>query len=326
MAQENREREAREADRAYVTKTLEDALDKLAHGNLAYRIDIAFPAEFDQLRTDFNDAIGRLHRTVKSVIQTTTSVTSGSNEISSAADQLSRRSEQQAASLEESAAALDQISQGLKRTSDDTIEAGKLIMATKADALKTGAAVDEAMRSMHDVEKSSREITRITDVIDEIAFQTNLLALNAGVEAARAGETGRGFAVVAQEVRALAQRSAEAAEEIKSLIRSTADAIDKGVSRVNGTEKALKGIVDEVSRIDEKIRSIAEAAQEQAVSVREINTAMSEMDKVTQQTAAMVEEASAAGHRLRDEAKELMAMVAIFKVAEEKRLPLPLAG
>jgi len=309
---ENAERIRQEQQRNQVIRELAGGLGRLSQGDLGSRIDTAFPTEFEQLRCDFNAAANALHETLARVAEATGSVTSGSEEISSAADQLARRSEQQAATLEQTAAALNLITTSVNRTSSDADEAGRMVSETRGSALKSGDTVDEAVKAMARIEGSAKGINQIIDVINEIAFQTNLLALNAGVEAARAGEAGRGFAVVAQEVRALAQRSANAAREIKTLIQSSSEAIEQGVSLVYETGGSLKTIMGDVANIDTRIASIAEAARDQARSLREVNVAIADMDKITQQNAAMVEESSAAGHALLEEAKELKRLVANF--------------
>ena len=243
-------------------------------------------------------------------------VRSGAEEITQASDDLSRRTEQQAASLEETAAALDQITATVRHTAEGASEARNTVSAAKADAERSGAVVREAVQAMGGIETSSKQIGHIIGVIDEIAFQTNLLALNAGVEAARAGDAGRGFAVVATEVRALAQRSAEAAKEIKALISASGQQVEAGVKLVGETGKALERIVAQVAQLNRLVADIAASAQEQATGLHEVNTAVNQMDQVTQQNAAMVEESTAASHGLSGEAKELARLVGQFNLGD----------
>ncbi|MDI1364309.1 MAG: methyl-accepting chemotaxis protein, partial [bacterium] len=237
-------------------------------------------------------------------------------EISNASDDLAQRTERGAAGLEQTAAALDQITSTVARSSEGAERARQVTLSAKANAERSGAVVKEAVEAMGGIERSSHEITNIIGVIDEIAFQTNLLALNAGVEAARAGDAGRGFAVVAQEVRALAQRSADAAKEIKGLIASSTAQVERGVRLVGDTGQALTGIVAKVAEIDTLISEIAQSSQEQATGLNQVNAAVNQMDQVTQQNAAMVEEATAAAANLRTEAGELVGLVSGFQTGE----------
>jgi methyl-accepting chemotaxis protein len=226
------------------------ALEQMAKNNLNYRIDRPVDPAFEKVRRDFNAAITMLDETMGAVSTSTNSVGGGAEEIASASDDLSRRTEQQAASLEETAAALDEITATVKRSAEGAKQASSVASTARADAQKSGEVVREAVSAMDEIENSSKQITQIIGVIDEIAFQTNLLALNAGVEAARAGDAGKGFAVVASEVRALAQRSAEAAKEIKTLIATSSAQVVRGVKLVGETGEALVGIVSKVAEID----------------------------------------------------------------------------
>jgi methyl-accepting chemotaxis protein len=249
----------------------------------------------------------------------TEGIRSSTEEISVAADDLSRRTEQQAASLEQTAAALDQITATVRRSAAGAKQAQDVVAGAKTDAERSGAVVSQAVAAMGEIETSSREIGNIIGVIDEIAFQTNLLALNAGVEAARAGEAGKGVAVVAQEVRALAQRSAEAAKEIKALINTSTKQVEAGVNLVGQTGEALRGIVSKVAEIDELIAQISVSAQEQAGGLHEVNTAVNQMDQVTQQNAAMVEQTTAATHSLKSQTGELVRQVESFRTSAVRR-------
>ncbi|HEX5378786.1 MAG TPA: methyl-accepting chemotaxis protein [Phenylobacterium sp.] len=303
-----------EQERLAVVRNLAEALGHLAQGDLAYRIDATFPSEYEQLRADFNGAIGRLSTTLNEIIGGAGAIRSGAGEISSAADDLSRRTEQQAASLEETAAALDQITVTVRKTASGAKTASDVVLAARGDAQTSGDVVRQAVKAMSEIEDSSSRIGQIIGVIDEIAFQTNLLALNAGVEAARAGDAGRGFAVVASEVRALAQRSADAAKEIKALISASASQVQSGVKLVGETGQVLQRIVDRVAEIDTLVTEIAASAQEQATGLHQVNTAINEMDQVTQQNAAMVEQSTAASHSLAQEAEGLAESVSRFRV------------
>jgi methyl-accepting chemotaxis protein len=258
-----------------------------------------------------------MEEAMRTIVHAANSIGSGSDEIASAADDLSRRSEQQAASLEETAAALDEITATVKRSSAGAVEASRVVTSTRSDAERSAVVVRSAVEAMNQIEKSSQSISQIIGVIDEIAFQTNLLALNAGVEAARAGDAGRGFAVVAQEVRALAQRSADAAKEIKTLISTSTAQVGAGVNLVGQTGQALQRIVDQVASIDALVNEISASATEQSTGLHEVNTAVNQMDQVVQQNAAMVEQATAATHSLKGEANELSALVGRFKLGGE---------
>jgi methyl-accepting chemotaxis protein len=294
-------------------------LVELAGNNLTHSIDTAFDPAFDKLRKDFNGAVSRLQAAMAAIAAAARGVSGGSDEIASASDDLSRRTEQQAASLEETAAALDEITATVKRSADGAKRANQAASTARSDAERSGIVMGDAIAAMGEIEQSSGKITQIIGVIDEIAFQTNLLALNAGVEAARAGDAGRGFAVVAQEVRALAQRSAEAAKEIKTLIASSSEQVQRGVRLVGDTGQVLDAIVAGVGEIDTLIAEIALSSQEQATGLSQVNTAVNQMDQVTQQNAAMVEEATAAAANLKGEAMELSRLVGQFKIGDRER-------
>jgi methyl-accepting chemotaxis protein len=301
-------------EQARVVDSLAQALDSLAMGDLTYRLDMEFPGDYRKLRDDFNAASAKLEEAMRAIAGATASIQSGAGEISHSADDLSRRTEHQAATLEETAAALDEITATVNKTSDGASHGREAVASAKTDAEEGGIVVRRAIEAMGQIEGSSKQIGQIIGVIDEIAFQTNLLALNAGVEAARAGEAGRGFAVVASEVRALAQRSAEAAKEIKALISASSAQVSEGVNLVGETGKALERIVRQVGEISNVVGEIAASAKEEALGLGQVNTAVNQMDQVTQQNAAMVEESTAASRVLADEAEELARLVARFKV------------
>jgi methyl-accepting chemotaxis protein len=304
-------------EQAEAVRRIGDGLRTLAEGDLRTRLGDGFSAAYGQIRDDFNAAIGKLKQTMLAVAASTDAIQSGTKEIASASDDLSRRTEQQAASLEETAAALDEITATVKKSADGANHARDVVVAADADAKNTVLVVRQAVDAMAAIAKSSQQITQIIGVIDEIAFQTNLLALNAGVEAARAGDAGRGFAVVASEVRALAQRSAEAAREIKGLISASTTQVAAGVKLVAETGKSLERIVGQVTEINEVVTSIAAGAKEQATALDEVNGAINQMDQVTQQNAAMVEESTAAGHALSQETAQLVGLVGQFQVGRE---------
>jgi methyl-accepting chemotaxis protein len=295
-----------------VVAVLAEGLGRLARGDVSQHITTAMDPRYQQLKDDFNAAVDCLRDTVSNIIQRARGMQAGTDEISSAADDLSRRTEQQAASLEETAAALDEITATVVRSAEGARRASQAASQARVDADRSGEVVQQAITAMGEIEKSSSQIGNIIGVIDEIAFQTNLLALNAGVEAARAGEAGRGFAVVAQEVRALAQRSADAAKEIKTLIANSTAQVDRGVKLVGETGNSLTGIVGKVGEIDGLISEIARSSQEQATGLNQVNAAVNQMDQVTQQNAAMVEQTTAAASNLRTEAHDLSDLMTRF--------------
>ncbi|PVM77417.1 methyl-accepting chemotaxis protein [Caulobacter radicis] len=308
-------REVAAREQAFVMEAIAQGLSRLSRGDLTVRVTEAFPDGYRQLRDDFNAAMGHLDEAMGQILAAVDGIGRGSDEIAAAADQTARRSEQQAAGLEETAAALDEITATVRRASHGAGEAARVVGSARGDAERSGQVVRGAVEAMTGIESSSRQIGQIIGVIDEIAFQTNLLALNAGVEAARAGDAGRGFAVVAQEVRALAQRSADAAKEIKTLISTSARQVDEGVKLVGQTGEALEGIVFKVGEIDALVRELAASAGEQAVSLNEVNSAVNQMDQGVQQNAAMVEEANAVAHALKSEIVGLVEMTGRFRVS-----------
>ena len=301
-------------EQAEAVRRLGEGLKNLAAGNLTIRLDGGFSQKYAQIKDDFNEAIDKLKETIVAVVSSASAIQSGTREISTASDDLSRRTEQQAASLEETAAALEEITATVNQTAEGAKHAREVVSSAKNDAEKSGAVAHKAIEAMTGIDKSSKQVSQIIGVIDEIAFQTNLLALNAGVEAARAGDAGCGFAVVASEVRGLAQRSAEAAKEIKGLISTSAAQVNQGVQLVEETAKALERIVAQVNEINTVVAAIAASAQEQATGLRQVNTAVTQMDQTTQQNAAMVEESTAASHALSQETTQLSGLVGQFQV------------
>jgi Methyl-accepting chemotaxis protein len=318
----NDELKAREAGQLeFAVDSLAKGLSSLANGDVAYRIDTPFTGNLDRLRVDFNDAVTKLQKALQSVGANAAAINAGAEEVRTAADDLARRTEQQAASIEETAAALEEVTTTVKDAAKRAEDVGQRVERARVGAEKSGDVVRRAVSAMEQISKSSSEIINIISVIDDIAFQTNLLALNAGVEAARAGEAGKGFAVVAQEVRELAQRSANAAKEIKSLITTSSEQVDSGVALVGETGKALEAIVGEVQEINEHIKAIVISTREQSTGLQEINVAVNTMDQGTQQNAAMVEQQTAASHSLASEAESLNALLRQFNLGIQAAAP-----
>jgi methyl-accepting chemotaxis protein len=311
---------AKEEQADVIVASIGTGLSQLAEGDLTARIDANLAGKFAPLQQDFNRALEALQTAMAKVARATSGIHTGSSEIRQASDDLSRRTEQQAASLEETAAAMDQITATVKQTAADAGRANQAVSEARADAEDSGRIVRRAVEAMGGIERSSAEISEIISVIDGIAFQTNLLALNAGVEAARAGDAGKGFAVVASEVRALAQRSAEAAKDVKDRITASSEQVGAGVEMVGETGKALERIIGRITSISELVEGIAHGADQQSAGLTQVNTAVTEMDGVTQQNAAMVEEATAAARSLAGEADELAHQIGRFRLEADSRV------
>jgi methyl-accepting chemotaxis protein len=293
----------------------------LADGDLTETMTGSFKGVFEELQQNVNTTIERLQRTISEIRAASDTLNANSGELRSSSDSLSKRTEQQAAALEESSAALDEITTVVRHSTERAQEASRMVTEARERAGQSAEVVAQAISAMAQIQNASREITQIINVIDEIAFQTNLLALNAGVEAARAGEAGKGFAVVAQEVRELAQRSATAAKDIKGLINKSAESVHSGVKLVENTGSALTEIGQYVVQINDQIHSIAASSQQQATGLAEVNMAVNQMDQVTQQNAAMVEETSAATHKLSSEADSLARLVSQFRLQRSAGRP-----
>ena len=298
-----------------VVEGLARRLHSLAEGNLDSNIGEFFPEEYKRLRMDFNQAISELSGTLTEIRDSSNNVAAAASELGNGASELARRAEHQAATLEETAAAHDEITATVAKTLKIARDTATVVSAAKVRAEGSRHVVSDAIAAISTIEHSSREISQIIGVIDEIAFQTNLLALNAGVEAARAGEAGRGFAVVAQEVRALAQRSSAAAKQIRELITGAEKAVGEGVKLVGATGVTLNEIVDEVSDIAARVQQIAASSAEEALGLEEVNKAIGQLDMVTQQNAAIAEQSAAASQGLADEAERLVSLVSRFQIS-----------
>ena len=309
------EEEAIGTERGMVAKSIGQGLAKLAEKDLTYRMEENLPSAYRALQDNFNVSATFLEDALKGVVATAGGVRTGMNEISSASEDLSRRTEQQAANLEQTAAALNEIKDASRRAAEAAEKARTAMGLASADAQHSGEVVKRTVTTMSKIADSSREINQIIGVVDEIAFQTNLLALNAGVEAARAGEVGRGFAVVASEVRALAQRSSEAAKEIRGLIETASNHVSDGVAQVAEAGASLERIATQVTTINATIAEIAKTTQDQANGLREVTVAVDEMDMLTQQNAAMAEQATAAAASLQRETGTLFALIDQFSVS-----------
>ncbi|WP_415220466.1 methyl-accepting chemotaxis protein [Pseudophaeobacter arcticus] len=299
-----------------VVENLSAGLVRLSEGDFSLPIEQVFSGEHEKLRLNYNQTIETLSGTVSQVINASSSIRNGATEISHASDDLSNRTESQAATLEETAAALDELTASVKSAAEGARSVEATMGEAKQEAENTGEVVQSAVSAMTEIEQSSNHISQIISVIDDIAFQTNLLALNAGVEAARAGEAGKGFAVVASEVRALAQRSSDAAMEIKTLISDSSKQVERGVDLVGKAGEALNNIVERVSHISQLVSGIAEGAVEQSTGLNEINTGVTQLDQVTQQNAAMVEQVTAAGHLLNSDSTQLAQLVSGFTIKD----------
>ncbi|MCR9127183.1 MAG: methyl-accepting chemotaxis protein [Rhodobacteraceae bacterium] len=314
-------------DQLFVVGKLSEGLRALSSGDLSRTVDAAFPDEYAQLKSDLNATVDGLNDMLCRVRQAARDIRGEAGGITAQSADLARRTETQAATLEQTAAAIAELTESVRSASAGTQAVETTIEEAREDADQSEKVVKDAVDAMRQIEESSRQISTIVAVIDDIAFQTNLLALNAGVEAARAGDAGRGFAVVASEVRALAQRSSDAAKEIKTLINGSAAQVGRGVDLVARTGTALAGIVERVNLISVRMKDIASGSAEQAAGLAQINTGVNHLDQMTQRNAAMVAESASATQALNTEAERLADLIARFRLAgqagESAEAPAP---
>ncbi|ARQ02016.1 methyl-accepting chemotaxis protein [Pseudorhodoplanes sinuspersici] len=317
------ERERNDAARAEAARQVAEVVDglgrgleRLAQGDLTYRVHDNWADEYQKIRDDFNGAIGQLQDTLTAIVESTREVSNASAEISTSTTDLSQRTEEQAASLEQTSASMEEISATVRKNAENAQHADGLMRGTRQVADRGGEVVSQAVAAMSRIEDSSRKISDIISVIDEIARQTNLLALNAAVEAARAGEAGRGFAVVASEVRSLAQRSSQAAKDIKDLIVNSSNQVGEGVQLVNRAGDSLKDILSSLNQVAAIVADIAHASAEQASGIDQINRALNQMDEATQQNSALVEENAATAKTLEHQSTALDGRVAAFRLRD----------
>jgi methyl-accepting chemotaxis protein len=314
------------AEQARVVGSLAEGLKNLSDGDLTFRLPDRFPEGYLQIKDDFNAMICQLQDTIRAIALATREVASTAAEISTSTADLSQRTEEQAASLERTSASMEEISATVKKNAENAQQANQFANGTREVADRGGVVVAQAVSAMARIEESSRKISDIISVIDEIARQTNLLALNAAVEAARAGEAGRGFAVVASEVRSLAQRSSQAAKDIKDLITNSSGQVQEGVDLVNRAGTSLTEIVDSIKRVAEIVSGIASASAEQATGLDQVTTALTQMDEVTQQNSALVEQNAAAAKSLEQQSQDMERRVGVFRVGDEEGEASPHAG
>jgi methyl-accepting chemotaxis protein len=308
------EREKAAKQQGAVLGALAEGLRRLSEGDLGLRLSDGFNGAYEQIRDDFNAAVMRLRETIEAIALAAREVAGASAEISSGTTDLSQRTEEQAASLEQTSASMEEMSATVKKNAENALRADQLTSGSRDVADKGGQVVAKAVDAMARIEESSRKISDIIGVIDEIARQTNLLALNAAVEAARAGDAGRGFAVVASEVRSLAQRSAQAAKDIKVLITNSSSQVQEGVGLVNQTGASLTEILASIRRVADIVAEIASASQAQSTGIDQINKALNQMDEVTQQNSALVEESAASAKTLEHQAVIMDERVAFFRI------------
>jgi methyl-accepting chemotaxis protein len=316
MAAEEQRRTAEK--QTQVVRALNAGLGRLSEGDLTFRLTDDFPDAYEEIKDEFNLTITRLQETIEALSKATHEVSNASTDISASATDLSQRTEEQAASLEQTSASLQDISATVKRNAANAQQANASATSACDMADRNGRVVAKAVDAMARIEQSSGKISEIISVIDEIARQTNLLALNAAVEAARAGEAGRGFAVVASEVRSLAQRSSQAAKDIKDLITNSSGQVQEGVDLVNKAGSSLTEIVDAIKNVATIVSDIATASGEQAAGLEQVSKSLAQMDRVTQQNSALVEENAATAQTLDHQAKSMDERVAFFRFEDEQ--------
>jgi methyl-accepting chemotaxis protein len=314
VAKAAEERAKAAEEQAKVLQLLAARLKGLSEGNLTVSLDEELSDAYLEIQKDFNSTVGQLRETIGAIVASAREVTSASAEISTSTTDLSQRTEEQAASLEETSASMEQIAATVKKNAENAQEANQSANTTRELADRGGQVAAKAVEAMAKIEDSSRKISDIIGVIDEIARQTNLLALNAAVEAARAGEAGRGFAVVASEVRSLAQRSSQAAKDIKDLITNSTTQVQEGVDLVNRAGASLHEIVVSIKKVSDLVADIASAGIEQSSGIEQVNKALTQMDEVTQQNSALVEENAATAKTLEHQAKAMDERVAFFRI------------
>ncbi len=318
----------REAEQTRVVSDLTEGLARLAALDLTTSIPSPpgnpFPERYQALRQNFNIVVRSLAETLEMIRRTAQSIDTGASEFNAIAQDMSNRTETQAATLEETAAALDELTASVQSTAENAANADSAMAENGRQAEEGGRVVHRAISAMETIEQSSRQITRITDVIDDIAFQTNLLALNAGVEAARAGDAGKGFAVVASEVRSLAQRASESAKEIKRLISQSTEQVEQGSALVHETGKALTSMIDRIRAVTSLIADIASSAKEQSLGLSEINAGVKQLDEVTQRNAAVVVQSTSSSEALHNDALRLSEGLARFRLGTAPATPVAL--
>jgi methyl-accepting chemotaxis protein len=295
-----------------------EVISAASHGDLTRRLDARLESpELRAMAEGINTLLERMGGIVRGIRSTATDVNRSAEEISAGNANLSRRTEEQSASLEETASSMEEMTSTVKQNADNAAQASHLALAARDQAERGGVVVNQAVAAMSDIKQSSKRIADIIGVIDEIAFQTNLLALNAAVEAARAGEQGRGFAVVASEVRSLAGRSATAAKEIKGLIQDSVRKVEDGSARVTQSGQTLEEIVASVKKVSDIVAEIAAASREQSAGIEQVNRAVMQMDSLTQQNAALVEQATAAAQSMAGQARELSDNMGRYRTAQD---------
>lgn len=309
-----------------VVEHLTQGLRALAVGDLTYQLSEPFDPEYESLRQDYTNTCGALNGAMQKLAAIATTIQANSSAMSQSTYELSGRTEAQAATLEETVAAIAEVTSSLRSGAESAKEVDEIVATARQNAAQSGDVVEKAIDAMTAIETSSGEIRQIIKVIEDIAFQTNLLALNAGVEAARAGAAGQGFAVVASEIRALAQRSSDAAKQINTLISGSSKQVDQGSELVRETANALTTIVDQVANISDLISGIAEATNQTSSSLNEIDAGISDLDRVTQQNAAMVDESTQLSQRLDDDGGDLFKLVQGFKLAPKTQTYLDTAA